>query len=381
MTIAAAPTEVPEALLDLIYDAATEQELWRSVLTEIADLTGSQGGILFGQSLLRQVFFDYNGRLSEECNRAYKERHLRNPWALSMAPQPVGRLVLSDEVVPLAALRRTAFFDQVLHPQDVAHNTMIKLAGSNDFHAAFNLCRSARQGPLPAEMRRLVERLVPHMSRTIRLGFRIEGYRALQHAQYQVLDRLSSGIVVLDRSARVLFANRAASAMAADGGPLGLRNARLSTAFPADAQRLDALVAAATRGDAIISTMSLPHPHDGRLLMVQITSLRSRDLDRLGDLGLRDAAAMVIIRDPAQPLDIPLAWIMDAYGLTPAEARVALASASGLSISEAAHRLNISPNTVKTHLRRVFSKTGITRATELARLVTSIGVLRPNGEP
>jgi hypothetical protein len=31
--------ELPERLLDLIYDAATEQELWRSVLTEIADLT------------------------------------------------------------------------------------------------------------------------------------------------------------------------------------------------------------------------------------------------------------------------------------------------------------------------------------------------------
>src|SRR5262249_27152619 len=153
--------------------------------------------------------------------------------------------------------------------------------------------------------------------------------------------------------------------------PLRLRNAKLSTAFPADAQRLDALVAAATRGDAVVRTMSLPHPHDGRLFAVQITSLRSRDLDRLGDLGLRDAAAMVIIRDPAQPMEIPLAWIMDAYGLTPAEARVALAAASGATIPEAAHSLNISPNTVKTHLRRVFSKTSTSRQAELARLVAS----------
>lgn len=35
--------ELPDKLLDLIYDAAAEQELWRSVLTEIADLTKSQG--------------------------------------------------------------------------------------------------------------------------------------------------------------------------------------------------------------------------------------------------------------------------------------------------------------------------------------------------
>ena len=40
-----------DRLLDLIYDAATEEGLWRSVLTEIADITGSQGGVLFGQSV------------------------------------------------------------------------------------------------------------------------------------------------------------------------------------------------------------------------------------------------------------------------------------------------------------------------------------------
>jgi hypothetical protein len=42
--------EVPDRLLDAVYDAATDQQLWRSVLTQIADLTGSQGGVLFGQS-------------------------------------------------------------------------------------------------------------------------------------------------------------------------------------------------------------------------------------------------------------------------------------------------------------------------------------------
>src|SRR5262245_21387602 len=90
-----------DRLRDLIYDAATEQELWRSVLTEIADITGSQGGILFGQSMrANAVYFDYNGRLSEECNHAYKERHVQNPWHDGMQRQQVGRIVLSDEIVP-----------------------------------------------------------------------------------------------------------------------------------------------------------------------------------------------------------------------------------------------------------------------------------------
>ena len=82
-----------EKVLDLIYDAAAENDLWSNVLTAIADLTNSQGGILFGQSLTAQrVYFDFNGRLDEECNRAYQERHMQNPWSEYMDPQPVGRL-------------------------------------------------------------------------------------------------------------------------------------------------------------------------------------------------------------------------------------------------------------------------------------------------
>ena len=37
-----------DRLLDLIYDAATDAELWASALIQIADVTSSVGGIVFG---------------------------------------------------------------------------------------------------------------------------------------------------------------------------------------------------------------------------------------------------------------------------------------------------------------------------------------------
>jgi len=54
-------------------------------------------------------------------------------------------------------------------------------------------------------------------------------------------------------------------------------------------------------------------------------------------------------------------------------------AASGATIPETASRLSVSPNTIKTHLRKVFAKTGTTRQTELARLLASIGLLKANG--
>jgi DNA-binding CsgD family transcriptional regulator/PAS domain-containing protein len=372
-----------DRLLDLIYDAAIDEELWRSVLTEIADLTGSQGGVLFGQSTqVSQAYFSYVGRLSEECNRTYQQRHVHNPWSEVMVPRSsdrrqLGCIVLSDEVVPLSSLRVTPFFDEVLSPEDIAHGAMVSLATKDGFLAGFNLCRSERQGPLSQEAQRFIERLVPHMRRSLDLGFRIEGYRALQRAEHSVLDRLSAGVILLDRRQRVVYANAAARALGSDEGPLRLRSATVAAQSPSHSQRLGELVRMALLG-APAGSMSLPRPGDGSLLTILVSSVRGRDVGRFADLSLPDAAVLLFIVDPANRSGVPLAWIVDAYGLTPAEARVALCAASGATIPEAAHRLNVSPNTVKTHLRKVFAKTGTNRQAELARLIASIGLMRPD---
>jgi DNA-binding CsgD family transcriptional regulator len=60
------------------------------------------------------------------------------------------------------------------------------------------------------------------------------------------------------------------------------------------------------------------------------------------------------------------------FGLTATEARVAVAAAAGLSRVQTAEQLGISLNSLKTHLRRVHSKLGISRAGELVRAVTAL---------
>ena len=367
--------ELPDRLLDAVYDAATDQELWRSVLTQIADLTGSQGGILFGQSYgTSTVYFDHNGRLSEECNAVYKERHVQNPWNTAMLSKPVGEVVLSDAVISLDELRHTLFFDEVLRPQDVAHNTMIALATRADFCVAFNICRSVRQGPIREHGQALLGQLVPHMRRSIGLGFRIDGYRAMQHGEYRVLDRLSSGVVLLDRRARILYANAAARALDASQGPLQLRNTTVTTRSPSHDQRLGTLIRAAIGGSPT-GSMSVPRLPDGQLLTIVVLSVRGQDVDRFAHLRMPDAAVLLFIVDPANRSGVPPELIRDAFDLTPAEARVALATSSGLGIPDVALQFNLSPNTIKTHLRRVFAKTGTAGQGELTRLITSIGVI------
>jgi DNA-binding CsgD family transcriptional regulator len=363
-----------EKILNLIYDAAAEEELWRGVLTEIADLTKSQGGILFGQSMsASRIYFDFNGRLDEECNRAYQQRHMQNVWSQHMEHQPVGRVVFSDDVIELSALRTTAFFDEVLRPQDVAHNAMIALAAREDFRAAFNICRTARQGPFGADEQKLFEWLVPHLRRSITLGFKLDSFRAMQRAAFDVLEQLSDGVMLLDRRAHLLFANAAARALETSGALL-LRQS-VATYSPSHSKRLAELIRSALEGSPG-GTMSMPGRIAGQHLTILVSSVRGKDVGRFSDLNMKDAAVLVFIIDPANRNSIPLARIMDAYELTHAEARVALASSLGKTVLETAKLLGLSPNTIKTHLRRVFAKTATARQAELARVVAWMGVIR-----
>lgn len=57
------------------------------------------------------------------------------------------------------------------------------------------------------------------------------------------------------------------------------------------------------------------------------------------------------------------------YGLSPTQMQVAAFVAEGLSLTDIAARLDITPNTARTHLSRIFDKTGVRTQSALVRLL------------
>jgi len=194
------------------------------------------------------------------------------------------------------------------------------------------------------------------------------------HAVPAVLDHLSAGVALLDRKLQVQFANKAFRAMANDGA-LALRGRTLSSSWPPYARKFDLMTRSALLG-APGGTMAIPHPDDGRLITILVTPAHGRDVDCFTDPQLHSSAAIIFMLDPARPATLPSEWIMDAYRLTMAEAQVALEASLGRSVSAIGVRLKISPNTVKTHLRRVFAKTGVRGQAELVGLIAALRSIR-----
>jgi DNA-binding CsgD family transcriptional regulator len=89
--------------------------------------------------------------------------------------------------------------------------------------------------------------------------------------------------------------------------------------------------------------------------------------------GLALGAAAAVFVTPALENSPPPSEALAAlYDLTPTEARVMIEIASGKNRAATAIALGIADSTVKTHLARVFAKTGTSTQPELAKLVASL---------
>jgi DNA-binding CsgD family transcriptional regulator len=79
---------------------------------------------------------------------------------------------------------------------------------------------------------------------------------------------------------------------------------------------------------------------------------------------------LAVDSDPGDPLDPSL--VRDLLGVTLAEARVASLVGTGLSPRHVAERLGITEETARTALKRTFSKTGVSRQSELVTMMARL---------
>ena len=82
-----------------------------------------------------------------------------------------------------------------------------------------------------------------------------------------------------------------------------------------------------------------------------------------------EAIATVLVRKASLATPSTPEIIATLYGLTPGELRVLLAVFESDGMSDLAEVLGISEPTVRTHLRRLFEKTGAKRQADLVKLV------------
>jgi len=368
-------------LIELIYEAALDPQRWTTFTERFATAVGA-----------REVFFlvhDYQnncGNIAMHVNvdpffrEAYDKHYASlNEWVKRgkrlFTP---GRVVASQMAISDAELVKTEFYNDYLRAADMRHS----LGGilSNDESTVSAL--GANRPPSRVEFGRheiaLLSTLMPHLQRAIQVHNRISRLEGNLRATSDALDAFPIGVLLLDDSGSVVLMNRKAERLVSRNEGLKVTPDGLSAAIGRENVLLRQMITRAsykTDRAPILSggTMTISRPSLKRPLALLITPVVSN----FAVLGSDRAAVVVFVSDPDDQVEPDARVVRQILGLTPTEARLAAAIMQGKSLEVVSEELNMSIKTARTHLKRIFSKTGTNRQAELVRLLlNSVASLR-----
>ena len=113
--------------------------------------------------------------------------------------------------------------------------------------------------------------------------------------------------------------------------------------------------------------IGITHPDAEAPLPILVTPMHANLIT--SDLNYEGAKVAVFLSDPNLQQPISIDALASVYGLTPSEAQVSISLANGHSIEEIATTSNHSSHTIRSQLKSVFRKTGVSRQSELIKLL------------
>lgn len=172
------------------------------------------------------------------------------------------------------------------------------------------------------------------------------------------LSLLAPAIAIVDHKALSIYVNESATDIFSLKDGLFLDAGDIVRATKSDvSQKIhEAITIAAGSVDAAAQFFSVPRREQDRDLMLVV-------------LPSRNGRAALLLTDPERTNILSPDSLSSLFELTPSEALIAHTLANGGSLDDAAERSGITISSARTYLKRVFSKTGVGRQSDLVQLI------------
>ncbi|WP_342241454.1 helix-turn-helix transcriptional regulator [Inquilinus sp. OTU3971] len=372
-----------DAILEAVqrtYDAAVTPREWPGALEAITDTTRGLRGFLVVENHARggldMCHMARHDPLHLSRFAAAAEAGMLPSWMVGM---PVGRALRASDMETDSDYARSAFYNEVVRRNGCFYGAVAQVESTPSFRGYITICRGqGREDYSDADVAAL-QMVIPHLTQALRLRRHL-GDADLHAAQGEaVLDQLTIGVILTDAAARPVHLNRRAEAIIARADGLLVEPSGIAAARPDETRRLREAIAlaaaagaataglgAAARAAAAGARMLISRPSGRRPLVVAVIPFRT---DAVECRGGRTARVAVFVSDPDR-IDAPAAAVVrELFGLTAAEAEVAVEIGRGEGLQSVADRLSIAVTTARTHLAHIFDKTGTSRQAELVRLL------------
>jgi DNA-binding CsgD family transcriptional regulator len=364
-----------DEFIETIYGAILDADLWPVALSGLASLVDApQASMMDSDFAAGVVYRELLHGIDAEDNRLYLQEFASIDPRIPFLMRSKGLAWLSDhDYFDEAFRKQDRFYSEYLRPRGLGETLGLTCAREGSRLGICALVRDEARGRFSERSHRVLQALTPHIDRAIRLSRRFAAIASEAILGHTVLDALNEPLACVLPDARLYRANRAFEQSLSSGRVLSIRQGILRIADSVIQRRFSKavrecchLAAEGTSGDPGAPFTLRVDQRSGMPAFVTVAPLADMDLRSWA----MPTCALVRIDEPVH--EVAAQALVDALGLSPAEARLVRELCSGGTLGSVAQRVGISLNTAKTQLASVFSKTGTVRQSELMALISAL---------
>lgn len=347
-----------DGFVDRIYEAALFPTIWPSILDELSAATDGNGGSLFAvrDGYVRAVTSEKHTevmKLFMTGGWSERDQTLTRAYAKNHAGFLTDSDLYSEEELATNEVYRNFYRKYGL---DYRAGTIVPVPTGDSLAFVMHHIK-----PVTTDIVQFLDRLRPHLARASLTANRLGFERA--RAQAEALQALGLPGAVLREGGRLVTANPLFESYVPS--LFQDRRSRLTISIKAaDALFGDAISALSAGAVHTVSSIPVSAASDRDPLIVHFVPVRGA----ARDLFTQSSALLVVT--PIDRAAVPTAELLQGlFDLTPAEAKVAHGIGQAHTIEGIAQTIGVGRETIRTQLRAVLEKTGLSRQQELVSLL------------
>lgn len=271
-------------------------------------------------------------------------------------------------------MKKHPFYQEHAYPHDIPYYAATVVSKSTDRFIASVILRSGKYGHLSSQEVSYLNRLGPHIRRSLELSFRLP-VEGLLEGIASTIEHLSCGGIILDSHASIVAVNQKAltilhqaDGICDQGRHLHLFDHRAKTIFRQELQiSLGYRSSAEAFGSGCVRVKRPSGKSPYNLFVMPVRRQRV--------VFYRQRHVVVLIIDPEEDYALPDGFLRKAFDLTPAESGVAKLLLSGQSVGEIARLRGSKIATIRSQLKKIFEKTDCAHQSELvSKLARAISI-------
>lgn len=372
-------------LITRIYDAVMAPEMWPQVLFDTSQFLGGKGSIIFDltdgfktqfhhatffssnydQRILK-LYFKKFGKWEANDQQFFEHVSLNNDDI-----ELVSDITVTDQFRELATQPSTKFLQSI----GLSNRAGALLNKDQINRDRFSIQFDADHGPMTPEEGSRAKEVLPHVAKSLAMSRHFGAVVNKAKIAIEALDQLQVGIAITDNRGRTIHKNTELTRIL-DDNPLidQTPQGRLALTQGSSQRDFNNLLGgierhghfgARPRKEAVICDQ-------GALLgglCVEVSPLRGNAEIGSGAINGHVIACV----DTSRALAVDLAMMVGLYKLSKAEETVLKHLIDGLPNKRIADEISRSPETVNSHVKAMFAKTGCENRTQLVRLAIGLG--------